>query len=331
MKAAGRGLLLALPLAMFARVDATQVARETRFLMGTTAEVVAYGAREPGLALDAAFAALARVDNALSMWKPSELQRLNAAGEGTLSRDLRTVLETALEVAAASGGAYDPTVEPLVRARGGFGAPARRLSEYERAALLDRIGYTRVHLDPVLGRVRLEPGTGLDFDGIAKGYAVDQALDALRSTGVGSGLVSVGESSLGLFGTSLDVEVRDPETGSGQAWAVFRVAGGAVSSSGSDQRAGHILDPRTGEAVQGLLSATVLAATGIEADVLSTAVYVLGAGPGLRLIEERGAEGFVLLRESGASVLRATRGFARQHDLRLAPGVILHEPGDEVR
>ncbi len=296
--------------------------------MGTTAKVEVQGVSEPGSALAAAFAAIDRVDDTMSLWKPSELQRLNDAGEGAPSPDLRAVLDKALEIAAASGGSFDPTVEPLVRALGGFGAPSLSLSVPERTALLARIGYRRVHVDPASGNARLEPGTRLDFGGVAKGYAVDQALAALRSAGAKAGVVSLGESSVGLFGTSLDLEVRDPELvpdEPGKPWAVFRVRSGGVSTSGSDQRGLHILDPRSGEYAGGVLSVTVVAGTGVEADALSTAAFVLGAGPGLRLIEQRGAAGFVLLRESGASVLRATRGFADEYALKLAKGVSLRD------
>lgn len=292
--------------------------------MGTTAEVEVKGMPAPGPALAAAFAAIDRVDDALSLWKPSELQRLNDMGEGAPSPDLRTVLEKALEIAAASGGSFDPTVEPLVRAMGGFGTPPLSLSGPQRTALLARIGYRRVHVDPASGKVRLEPGTRLDFGGIAKGHAVDEALAALRSAGAPTGVVSLGESSVGVFGTSLELEVRDPAPGRvepGTPWAVFRVQDGSVSTSGSDQRGAHILDPRSGAYADGVLSVTVVAATGLEADALSTAAFVLGAEPGLRLIEQRGAAGFVLIREDGASVLRATRGFAEEHGLKLAKGV----------
>jgi thiamine biosynthesis lipoprotein len=311
-----------------ARAGSTPVAREVRLVMGTTAEVEANGPAEPSLALAAAFAALTRVDDALSLWKPSELQRLNDAGEGHPSRELRAVLESALEIAAASGGAFDPTVEPLVRARGGLGTAPLSLSPDERASLLARVGYQKVHLDSDSGRVRLESGTRLDFGGIAKGYAADLALAALRSAGAAAGFVSLGESNLGLFGKGIDLEVRDPEAHDGeggQPWAIFRVEEGAVSSSAADQKGAHILDPRTGEPAGGLLSSTVVTATGIEADALSTAVLVLGADAGLRLLEQRGAAGFVLLRQAGARVLRATRGFAREHALKLAPGVSLRE------
>ncbi len=304
------------------------VARETRLVMGTTAEIEVQGLADPGPALAAAFAALARIDETLSLWRPSELQKLNDAGQGIPSRALREVLEKALELAEASGGGFDPTVEPIVRAEGGFGTPPHALSGAERAALLAHIGYRRVHQDPSSGRIRLEPGTRLDFGGIAKGYAVDQAIDALRSAGAITGVVSLGESSLGLLGTTLDLEVRDPEAGPGEPgkpWAVFHAENSHVSTSGTGQKGPHILDPRTGQAAGGVLSVTVLAASGAEADGLSTAAFVLGAGPGLRLIEKRGAAGFVLLRESGAPVVRTTNGFVRMHGLVPAEGVTVRE------
>src|SRR5262249_17305831 len=158
-------------------------ARETRLVMGTTAEVWAKGLADAGPALDAAFACLTRVDDLMSLWKESELVRLNRSGQLTASADLLAVLRHALDVAEASGGAFDPTVEPLVRASGGLsGGKLRRLSSDERKQLLPRVGARHVHVDAA-GTVRLEPGTALDFGGIAKGYAVDLALAALRSAG----------------------------------------------------------------------------------------------------------------------------------------------------
>ena len=105
--------------------------RETRLIMGTTAEVEVLGLADPAPALGAAFAALQRVDDSMSLFKPSELQQLNERGETRVSSDLLTVLQAALDVAAASGGAFDPTVEPLVRASGGLGWPPRALAPSE--------------------------------------------------------------------------------------------------------------------------------------------------------------------------------------------------------
>ncbi len=260
-----------------------------------------------------------RTDERLSLWKPSELQRLDDAGAGVLSAQGFRVLRHALEIAAASGGAFDPTVEPLVRAAGGFGDPPRALSAEERRALLARVGHARVRIDAATRGVRLG-GTRVVLDGIAKGDAADEALAALRRAGARSGLVDLGGSSLAAFGEPLFVELRDP-AGRGRPWAAFRAAEASVSSSGDDQKPGHILDPRSGRPANAVLQATVVASKGIEADALSTALFVLGAEAGLALVARRGAHGLVLLEVAGRRVVRTTPGFAARFALRAAPGV----------
>jgi thiamine biosynthesis lipoprotein len=296
-------------------------AREARVVMGTVAEVQAAGPADPAPALEAAHAALQRVDDRMTLWRPSELTTLNHAGRARLSSDTATVLWHALEMSYATGGAFDPTVEPLVRAAGHLGGKPRRLSRCERWRLLSRVGTAHVHLDPATREVRLDPGTRLDLGGIAKGYAVDLALDALRGAGARRGLVDLGGSSVGVFGAPATMDVRDPERPEAPPWATFTLDGAALSSSGGDQRPGHILDPRTGLPARKVLAATVVAASAMEADALSTAVFVLGPDEGLALLTRRGAAGLVLLRDQGHAVIRATPGFAQAHDLRAADGV----------
>ncbi len=292
--------------------------REVRVVMGTTAEVAAEGPFGPA-ALDAAFAALGHVDALMTLWKESELTTLNRAGEGRLSPETLEVLRHALQVAKASGGAFDPTVEPIVRARGGYGGKARELSAEEAKDLLSRVGFGQV---TICGdRVVLSRGGGIDLGGIAKGYAVDQALAELRKAGARAGLVDLGGSSIGTFGAELEMAIRNPEDPEGEPWATFVLQEGAVSTSALDQHGAHILDPRTGAPASGVLATTVLAGTGIEADALSTAVFVLGPEAGLALAAERGASAVVLTREEGRAMLYSTAGFAERFRLRLAPGV----------
>ncbi len=303
--AALSGLALA-GLAASADFEHRRPAREMRVLMGTTAEVQAWGAREPAAALDAAFAELVAVDDAMSLWKETPLVRLNRDGRLDAPLNLLSVIRASIDIAASSGGAFDPTVGPLMGAR----------SEEERARLLGLVGYTRVRL--VGARVTLEAGTALDLGGIAKGYAADRALEALKRAGASAGIVDLGTSSLGAFGTPLAVEIPGPDGPLGS----FRVAEAAVSSSGGAEKPGHIVDPRTGRAAEGLLLATVVAATGMEADALSTALFVLGP-EGLSILTARGAEGFIIAHEGEGLVLRTTPGFAARHALALAPGVTL--------
>lgn len=298
---------------------------EVRLVMGTRAEVQVAGVEAPADVVDAAFGALDVVDRSMSLWKESELTRLNRAGEARVSPELQAVIEHALEVAAASEGAFDPTVEPLVRAAGGFGGPRRRLTSAERERLLAHVGAGHVHLDHADGSVRLDPGTALDLGGIAKGFAVDLALRALRAAGASSGLVDLGQSSVSVFGQPLTLEVRNPERPDGPAWARLSLSDGHVSTSGDDQRKDHILDPRTGRPAHRVLSATVIAASAMEADALSTAVFVLGADRGLALLERRHAAGFVLWRRRGRAVVETTAGLRSRYALEPASGVTVHE------
>ncbi len=293
--------------------------------MGAPAEVQVQGAPRPREAIAAAFDALQRVDDSMSLWKESELTRLNEDGRARVSADLLKVLVASLDVARASDGAFDPTVEPLVRATGGLGGPHRRLSTAERRSLLQRVGFSRVTVDVAASEVTLASGARLDLGGIAKGYAADQALEALRRAGATRALVDLGQSSIGAFGEPLEIAARDPGSVAAPPWGVFKVDEGGVSTSGGDQKPDHILDPRTGQPARGLLAATVVARDGMEADALSTAVYVLGAERGLRLLETRGAAGVVLVRTGGRRALLTTRGFAAAYALVAGAGVEVRE------
>jgi FAD:protein FMN transferase len=294
--------------------------REMRLVMGTVAEVVVDGVAEATIALDAAFAALDDVDRRMSLWKPSELTALNERGSGALSPPLFAVLERSLAMAEATNGAFDPTVEPLVRARGGLGGPRRSLGAGERGRLLSRVGWSRIRLDAVRRTIDLA-GTSVDLGGIAKGYAVDEALAALREKGARAAMVDLGRSSLGVFGRPLVLDIADPEKPEAPPWGRFTLEDAALGSSGGDQKKDHILDPRTGRPARRVLATTLVAKAAMDADALSTAVYVLGATDGLALLESRGLEGFVLTREKGRRVIRTTRGFRQAHDLQAAAGI----------
>ncbi len=299
--------------------------REMRLVMGTTAELWVDGAADPAGALDAAFAALDRVDLAASLWKPSELLALNDAGQGVVSALLFELLRQALDVAAATQGAFDPTVEPLLRARGEYGGGRRAPGARETRRLLQRVGHARVSLDPATRRVRLFDGARLDLGGIAKGYAADLALRALRDAGARRALVDLGTSTQCVHGDSLTLGLSNPSDPLQPGWGELTLRAGCVSSSGGAQRGAHILDPRSGEPARRVLAATVVARDGAEADALSTALFVLGPEHGLAVVARRGAQGLVMLRERGRSIVRASAGFAEQHLLEPASFVQVRE------
>ena len=147
---------------------------------------------------DAVQARLDRVVAEMSTWEPdSDIRRFNRAEAGTwfvLPEGFATVLAAALDVAARSDGAFDPTISPLVAAWG-FGAQARargRPSDGVLAEARERVGWKHLSFDPATARLLQRGGIALDLSAIAKGYGVDGVVALLRQRGIDGALVEVG-------------------------------------------------------------------------------------------------------------------------------------------
>mgnify|MGYP001575916177 CR=1 FL=1 len=292
------GLLLAAapaPAARKPRPNPAAVARQpaverARYLMGTicTVRAEALDTVRAGLAVEEAFGEIARLEQVMSSWRDdSELARLNAeAGEDRVpcSPDLYAVLDSALALASETDGAFDPTIEPLVRVwdlRGQGRVP----DVVQVAAAKSRVGWRMVLLDPGRRTARFtKPGAGVDLGGIGKGYALDRAAEALRRRGVKRALLNFGGEVLAMTrGAPWAISVAHPGD---RLVPVVRLAlsNAAVSTSSQGERFvtvrgarfGHILDPRTGSPAQTEASVTVVASSGSRADALSTALLVLG-------------------------------------------------------
>ena len=239
----------------------------------------------------------------MSTWEAgSDISRYNRGAPGTwheLPAAFANVLSCALDIAHASGGAYDPTVGPLVEAWG-FGASSRRQQVPDAgllAAAQARTGWQQVALHSDPARVLQSGHIQLDLSAIAKGHGVDRVVDHLRDHGIGSALVEVGGELRG-YGRKPDgshwqvlVEAApDEEDGDDAAMpCVIAVDGFAIATSGdhwhvfeqAGTRYAHTLDPRTGKPVEHAPAAvTVIAASAMQADAWATALTVMGAGAG---------------------------------------------------
>lgn len=251
-------------------------------------------------------AAFAEVEAGLSVFSPDSLvSRLNDGGEALFPAPAEPadfspakVVAAALAAASDTGGAFDPTVDPLMRLwgfRGGMRMAAPP-SDDEIAAAMEKVDWRSVSVSPAGdGFVRVsfaKPGMRLDLGGIAKGYAVDLAFERLRAAGFTDFLLNLGGNIRVSGRPSPDraewtVAVRDPGDPSRLAGETVMLGDGeAVATSGSyerfveigGRRYSHIVDPRTGRPAARQGSVTVVAQTAMEADAFSTALFVEGRG-----------------------------------------------------
>ncbi len=261
---------------------------------------------------------LRHIESTMSAYQPnSELTRMNRGDIGwiRLSEATRDVVHQALHVARATRGAFDPTVAPLV-SLWGFGPEGRRQAPPARReieALRSQVGYKRIELDQSRLR-KAHRDTGIDLNGIAKGYAVDAITALLREAGVDDYLVDIG-GELRARGRRdarepWRVGVLNPAT---QALIPLRLSDQAIATSGNyfnyfvagGQRYSHNIDPRTGQPVMhNTMSATVVADDTSLADAWSTALMTLGRAGGYPLAARNGVAALFLEEAAGGGVTR---------------------------
>lgn len=282
--------------------DTREVSR-TEFMMGTYIELKAYG-RHAASALDQVYTRLQAIEQKMTINQTgSEIDAVNdQAGQQpvVVSVDTFQVVKSALEYARISSGKFDPTIQPIV-ALWKIGSPEARVpAPAEIAAKLPLVGYQAVQLDEQIHSIYLPtPGMGLDLGGIAKGYAADEAAAILRASGVKSALISLGGNIYALGhnpnGKAWRIGVQDPENERNSYVAVIEAADETLVTSGAyeryldanGKRYHHIIDPATGyPAETDVLSSTIVTTRSIDADALSTSVFILGREKGMQLIEQ---------------------------------------------
>jgi thiamine biosynthesis lipoprotein len=269
--------------------------QEARRLMWTTFEIVAYGPERARLAeaAEAAFKEIDRLDRQMSNYSgESELTYINrTAGreDVIVEKELFDFLKLSLDYSRNTGGTFDITVGPLMKAWGFFDKSARVPKDSELKSVMLRVGFKHVSLNERTHAVRFDrEGVELDLGGIAKGYAVDRAAEILRASGVTSAFITSGSSSICAIGvppgrTAWRVEMSDPLDRSLKIEAI-ELKDRSISTSACHEKTFevdgktycHIMDPRIGRPIEGLLSATVVTQSGVEAEVLSKALMVMG-------------------------------------------------------
>jgi thiamine biosynthesis lipoprotein len=290
--------LIALALSACVRAEPSRA----EFVLGTRCSVALYDQAEARVYRDI-FSRLREIENRMSLSLPeTDVVRVNAAAgiaPEQVHDDVFEVIERALYFAELSGGAFDPTVGPLVSLWGIGGDDPRVPSPEEIDAALPLINCRDVELNRGRRSVFLKrPGMALDLGAIAKGYAADEAAAIIAEARLSRAIIDLGGNILA-YGEKQDkspwkVGIQDPSENRGGYVGIAQVRAQTVVSSGVYERCfyvdgvryHHIFSPQDGYPVSnGLCSVTIIAGRSMDADALATAVFVMGYEKGRALIE----------------------------------------------
>lgn len=280
------------------------------FAMDTIITIRVFGDRSAKKAMNKAIDRIKEIEKHMSStYKDSDVFKINkAAGVEPVkvNDDTFYVIKKALEYGQLSDGALDITVRPIVELWGITSDNPRVPSKEEIDEKLALVDYRKVVLDEENKTVFLEEkGMGIDLGAIAKGYAADEAVRILREAGVKNALLNLGGNVITIGGNPdgrpWRIGIQDPrsqETGEPH-FAIVGIADATVVSSGdyeryieevyekTGERYHHIFDPKTGyPADKGLIASTIISSSSIDADALSTILFIMGYEEGFKLIEK---------------------------------------------
>ena len=261
------------------------------------------------------------VNQMMSNWNPSsEVSQFNnhrSKNWYPVSDQVVQLVTQSKKMSELSGGAFDITAGALIGAWGFGPGEERRIPDPQDVTkALQSVGYLKLESrsEPP-GLKKLEPEMGLNFSAIAKGFAIDRIAVLLESKSISHYLIDIGGDMLANGGypdgSAWEIALEFPDFVGLNVYKVFSVTTSAIASSGNyrnffeqdGETYSHILDPRSGKPVShNLLSVTVFDATATQADALATTVMVLGPDAGLKLLNDQGKQGILLVRSEDSVV-----------------------------
>ncbi len=297
-------------------------------LLGTEIIINIKNSKEAPGACDDIFERIKQIQGKMTVHNiESEIAILNAnAGvkKVSLSQDTYNVLQEALTLSSLTGGAFDPTVGPLVKLWGfdskNFGVP----TDKEIQDKLNLVDYRQLQIEKsrdTFMAMLPRDGQAVDLGGIAKGYAGDEAKRILLSHGIKQGIINLGGNIVAVGtkegGSAWRVGIQNPLAPRGTFLGILQLKDKAVVTSGgyeryfyeNGNRYHHIIDPQTGfPSESDLLSVTIIANQSLMSDALSTGVFVMGLYKGLELMEElEGVEAIFVTRDKKVFITSGIR------------------------
>jgi len=286
---------------LFSVSCARQVTTGTDFALGTVCTITLFEKGQESVCNEI-FSRIREIENLMSVnISSSDVSRINAAAgiePVQVQDDTYKVIERAVYFAELSGGAFDPTVGPLVSLWGISGKP-RVPSNEEINEALPLINWRNIEMDARLKSVYLtRRGMALDLGGIAKGYAADETVKIIKLHEISRAKIDLG-GNIFLIGTRYDnkpwkVGIQSPDGRRGSIIGVLQIPEKTVVTSGVYERNfekdgvlyHHLLSVTDGYPVNnGLVSVTIIADISMDADALSTAVFVSGYEKGISILK----------------------------------------------
>jgi thiamine biosynthesis lipoprotein len=276
----------------FFRFRREQTITKSQFAMGTVIEITATGSH-PGRAVTSAFQAIRRVERLTGSDPGSELTAINRGAGVTsvkVAPEIMAILTLVQKYYPQVSAAFDPTIGPLTELWG-FGREGRpHLPEAVKIrATLPLINFNQVEIDRTAQTVRLkQAGMRLDLGGVAKGYAIDRAYQALQRAGIKSALINAGTSSIRVIGKRRDrqswrIGIGHPRRNGELLGSLPLFSGCSLGTSADTQnyfihnkvRYSHLINPETGYPSRDKILVAVIAPTAAESDLLSTAFFII--------------------------------------------------------
>lgn len=252
-----------------------------------------------------------------------DVAQINKSGVSgvRVNRDVYELIKDSLEYSKLTEGAFDITVFPLIELWRNAAKSGRLPDKKQLAAAKDKVGYQNLQLKDLDEVWLLKPGMKIDLGGIASGFSCDELADLLTANGINNFLIDTGGEVFckgrNKYAAPWSIGIQDPEDKE-RVLLTLRVTDKCVSTSGNyekfytieKERFSHIIDPISGYPQKEVISATVIADTGLEADALSTAICALGLEKAVTLIRNlKRVEALVIAKRDGRRIKYQTPGF----------------------
>jgi len=279
---------------------------KTTFLMGTLIKITIYDELKDNSVFDKAFNRIQEIEDKMTINKDSEISEIirlnNEAGKDfiTLSPDTFYVLEKGKYYSELSGGQFDITIGPIVKLWNIDTENAHIPQDTDIKSKLPLINYKNLELDKDQKKAKLlKSNMIVDLGAIAKGYAADEAAKILTSNGIKNAIINLGGNILTIGikpdGSPWRLGLQDPFKPRGEYMGVVKLTDQALVSSGTyekyfeknGKRYHHIIDPQTGYPTENnLISVSIITKESVDADALSTSIFLLGLENGMGIIED---------------------------------------------